>query len=741
MEREPPDLRGRRLEGADLAGAHLAGADLRGARLIGGSLRDADLAGSRWEGAALLGVDGVADSWRWPELDAAAVIGRDPAEPMVAVGGMVRGVAFSPDGRLVAVGRWHAVEIVDAATARPLRVLGPHTGEVESVAFDPGGALLAAASRDGAVRIWVVPTGELSAGFTVGGPLTPLVAFSPDGHVLAVVDRGGGVRMWDVEAGAVQRVLPDPDGSVRAMAFSADGTMLATGHWGGTVRVHDVAGAGVRAVLRPPRRRLWRRSTYPKVVAVRFSAEDCEVVAVMDDGTIAVGDVAGGRFRAVGVREARYHSVAGAAFSSDGTRVVLVPRVGARTLPLHDMATGAPAGSLEFSSEVRAVGFSPDGSRVAAGIGRGELVVRDLAGDVAHEFSAGRAGVWDTVYTRGGCLVASHTPDGVLQLWDAATASIRAAFPGERHRPSVIKLSPDGRTVATQSFDDTHVWDAGTGALRCTVVGGWASGLAFSPDGRWIVTSGEQRVSVWDTATGALRAGHATSAPVLYRIVFSPAGTMFAAGDNAGVQVWTVDPAAPHRTLSLPQETVRAALAFSPNGLRLATAGKANGEDVVRVWVVAGGGTGRALVHPAEARAAAFSPDGHQLAVGCADGCVRLWDLAHHRVVRTLEGHLGAVKGVSFSPNGARLATTSTDGAVHVWHAGTGAPVFRFTPLTGGRGVALFADGSYTLTGEPGEDLWWAVKLCRFAPGELDPFLPRVRSRTAGEAATRRKRG
>ncbi|MGH3931434.1 MAG: hypothetical protein ACRDTF_15860 [Pseudonocardiaceae bacterium] len=29
--------------------------------------------------------------------------------------------------------------------------------------------------------------------------------------------------------------------------------------------------------------------------------------------------------------------------------------------------------------------------------------------------------------------------------------------------------------------------------------------------------------------------------------------------------------------------------------------------------------------------------------------------------------------------------------------------------------------------GEAGRSLWWAIKLCRFAPGELDPYDPTIR--------------
>lgn len=42
-------------------------------------------------------------------------------------------------------------------------------------------------------------------------------------------------------------------------------------------------------------------------------------------------------------------------------------------------------------------------------------------------------------------------------------------------------------------------------------------------------------------------------------------------------------------------------------------------------------------------------------------------------------------------------------------------------------GFASLFDNRYKLDGDPGNDLWWAIKLCRFAPGELDPYVPGLR--------------
>ncbi|MGH3996550.1 MAG: WD40 repeat domain-containing protein, partial [Pseudonocardiaceae bacterium] len=154
------DLRGMRLVNTDFAGADLRDANLTGVRMVRGTLAGAQLAGGRWNQAALLDVSGLDDLATTPELAAAAVAGRDRGHAIIAPGGAVSSVAFSPEGRLLAVPRGHGVEIVDVASGDTLRVLSGHTGGVIGVAFSPDGTQLATTSWDNTARLWDPATGQ-----------------------------------------------------------------------------------------------------------------------------------------------------------------------------------------------------------------------------------------------------------------------------------------------------------------------------------------------------------------------------------------------------------------------------------------------------------------------------------------------------------------------------------------------------------------------------------------------------
>ncbi|MEU9323094.1 helix-turn-helix domain-containing protein [Streptomyces canus] len=145
-------------------------------------------------------------------------------------GGPVRRVAFTPDGRTLAVVDIEAdgdqVRLLDAATGRTQRTIKPSSQFLSAFAFSPDGGNLATVSGSrGSVTMWDARTGRLQDSFRVEGELASL-AFSPDARTLAA-SGARGVQLWDLATS--QNRLTLPTRSPEAVAFSPDGRTLAIG--------------------------------------------------------------------------------------------------------------------------------------------------------------------------------------------------------------------------------------------------------------------------------------------------------------------------------------------------------------------------------------------------------------------------------------------------------------------------------------------------------------------------------
>lgn len=282
-------------------------------------------------------------------------------------------------------------------------------------------------------------------------------------------------------------------------------------------------------------------------------------------------------------------------------------------------------------------------------------------------------GVRSVAFSPDGRTLASASFDNTIKLWDLNDGRELRTLRGHTSGVMAVVFSPDGQLLASIALDSTlKLWQIATGRLIASVPNaGWEYAVAFSPDGKLLATGGDSKtIRLLDVATRQKLftfTGHEGS---VEGIAFSPDGKTLASGsDDARVKLWDLKTGAELRTFSnSTQQDIVFSVGFSPDGRTIFSGGRAvvrTGDKVavsgsILMWEVATGALQRTLRgHESLIRGIAVSADGRYLASGGADQTVKLWETASGALIRTYRGHRKDINAIVFSPDGKTIASCS----------------------------------------------------------------------------------
>ena len=308
--------------------------------------------------------------------------------------------------------------------------------------------------------------------------------------------------------------------------------------------------------------------------------------------------------------------------------------------------------------EVRTVMWSPDGIHVVSGstdktaqvwttIWQNGLI---NGGATRLTYHGHARSVNTACWSPDGQRIATASLDSTVQVWDAATGNFLFTYSGHTNSVRAVSWSPDGNYVASGAWDETvQIWRADTGGHVYTYHGHTDEvfTLAWSPDGTCIASgAADKTVRVWNVSTGATIVTYRGHSKSVNTLAWSPDGQSIVSGSPDGTaQLWDAT-------------TGETRLTFTAH-----KSGASDGDT----------GSGEAtVVYDPQAHgvlAVAWSPNGRRIAAGGKDNNVHIWDASTGNIIYTYRGHADWLMALSWSPDGKYVASGSVDKKVRVWRS------------------------------------------------------------------------
>ncbi|HEY5910012.1 MAG TPA: protein kinase [Verrucomicrobiae bacterium] len=348
-----------------------------------------------------------------------------------------------------------------------------------------------------------------------------------------------------------------------------------------------------------------------------------------------------------------------------GTVVVWDLGARKRLAPIKDLR---PIGPMAFSPDGRYFGHEAAihwKDRTTAG---GALVIRDFPGGKFVAEILGETDLmssvhgYDWVFTPDGrhCIATSPGPPCRFALWEFASGTNAQTFPTRGEPIIALAINPEGNLLATGSGWTEKVirlWELPTFRFLGELAGhsGWVAGLRFSPDGKTLASaSADQTIRLWDVSTrGQKRVAHQLLDGA-WRVCFSPDGRkLFGGSEDGYIYCWPADPLSSEprswvRVTDLAPETV----VIAPDGrsfagIRQGVACLAQAQGEAPPSPVPALGTNNAAL--------LFSADGQCLFAGTQQGELQVWQFSQQQVLRRLRGSDAPVRHLAQDAEGRTL--------------------------------------------------------------------------------------
>jgi WD40 repeat protein len=401
----------------------------------------------------------------------------------------VTGLAYSPDGKLLAVGAIDGVvRLLDPASGAVQRELTGHTDGIviRGVVFSQDGKILATAGFDGTIRLWDPATGAEIA--TLAGHRLQIIAItlSPDGkQLISSSDEEGRVLVWDLESKEAVNSVRIGQGVITSLLFSPDNQTLGMSGFNGTIRLYPMGEAETVPSL--------NGSAVAAQQSLAF-LDNQRVIAITQSDRVSLFDGSDQPGQQLDGLAGQPQNVV---VSRSGALIAASDDQGA--IAIWDAASRTARPSLRGDLQaITRLAFNDDGSLLAASGPPDDprVEVWDTTTGQKLQTLVGSQGLITALsFQPGSAIVAVADVRGALRLWNSQDGQLALTLSAQENQQRFVSMafSPDGKVLATGALNgDIQLWNAtdGVQATRLNLATGSVLALAFSSDGQMLAVGG-----------------------------------------------------------------------------------------------------------------------------------------------------------------------------------------------------------------------------------------------------------